>query len=149
MNDVAPNAKKGSSAFGRYFFVLLLGLVIGAFGAVYALNALSSNPQSQFQQGSMHVMGWNMGQLKQNVAAAKCSASDSIPRIQAIDVMARDLESAFPKYADDAAFVKAATDLRTSSNNALMAAPQTCDGVSQAMRNIGLSCEGCHSKFKD
>lgn len=148
MNDTNPN-KTGSNSFARYFFVMLLGLVIGAFGAVSALNALNSNPQSQYQHGIMHVMGNNMGQLKQNVAAAKCNPTDTIPRVQAINVMARDLEGAFPKYADDAAFVKAATDLRTASNNVLMAAPQTCDGVSQAMRNIGLACEGCHSKFKD
>ena len=148
MNDTSP-PKTGPNAFARYFFVLLIGLAIGAFAAVYALNALNSNPESQYQHGMMHVMGNNMGQLKKNVAAAKCSASDTIPRVQAINVMARDLELAFPKDADDAAFVAAATDLRTASNKVLMAAPQTCDGVSQSLRDIGLTCEGCHSKFKD
>ena len=147
MNDTSP--PRNGNSFGKYFFMMLLGLVIGAFGAVYALNALNSNPQSQYQHGIMHVMGHNMGQLKQNVAATKCNASDTIPRVQAINMMARDIEGAFPKVADDAAFVKAAGDLRTATNNVLSAPPQTCDGVNQSMREIGLACEGCHSKFKD
>lgn len=149
MNDTNPTPKAGTSAFPRYFFVMMIGLVIGVFGAVYALNALKSNPAAQFRDGTMHLLSWNMGQLKQNVTTAKCSASDTIPRVQAINVLARDLEAAFPKYADDAAFVKAATDLRTATNNVLMAAPQTCDGVQQAMSTISETCKGCHAKFKD
>lgn len=148
MNQTVPE-RKGSSAFAKYFFMLLLGAAIGAFAAVYALNALKSNPEHKFQDGVMNTLSWNMGQLKKNVGEAKCAASDSVPRFQAINVMARDLEAAFPKLADDAAFVKSATDLRTASNNALMAAPQTCDGVQEAMRNIGMACESCHKSFKD
>ena len=148
MNEPMPQRKSGN-AFAKYFFMLLLGAAIGAFGAVYAINALQNNPEEKFRHGVMNTFGWNMGALKKNVAEAKCAASDSIPRIQAINVMARDLEAAFPKLADDAAFVKAATDLRTASNNALMAAPQTCEGVQEAMRNMGMACESCHKSFKD
>lgn len=148
MNQPVSEPKSGN-AFAKYFFMLILGGVIGAFGAVYALNALHSNPEAKFRDGMMSTFGWNMGQLKKNVAEAKCTPTDTIPRIQAINVMARDLEAAFPKLADEPEFVKQATNLRTASNNALMAPPQTCDGVSEAMRNMGMACESCHKSYKD
>ena len=148
MNSPVTEPRSGN-AFAKYFFMLILGAVIGAFGAIYALNALHSNPEAKFRDGVMNTMSWNMAQLRKNVAEAKCAPTDSIPRLQAINVMARDLETAFPKLADEPEFVKQATNLRTASNNALMAPPQSCDGVSEAMRNIGMTCEGCHKSFKD
>ena len=140
--------RKGPSPFAKYFFVMLLGLAIGAFGAVYALNALN-NPQKQVQHGVMSLLSWNMGQLKKNAQTAQCTPNDTLKRIQSMKVLAADLENTFPSLADDAAFVKSATGLRTAIGNVEAAPPLTCEGITQANQSIGEACSDCHSKFKD
>ena len=55
--DSAP--RKAASA-GRYFFMLLLGLVLGIIGTVMAIRSWQAR-QDHFPDSVMTVQGWHMG----------------------------------------------------------------------------------------
>ena len=80
MSNLDPNRRPSSA--GRYLFLLLLGLVLGAIGTVMALRAIEAR-KDQFPEALMHVQQWHMGQLKANMEQNRCNATDVLPHLQA------------------------------------------------------------------
>src|SRR5690606_31464040 len=60
MSNVDPNRRP--SSLGRYLFLLILGLVLGAVATVMALRAIEQR-KDHFPDALMHVQQWHMGQL--------------------------------------------------------------------------------------
>jgi hypothetical protein len=147
MSTTPDQARPKSSAFGRYFFVFLLGAVLGAIGVVLALNAWNAR-KDHFPESVMHVQEWHLKQLGTKAAESHCNATDTIPHLKGLRTMSDDLERAFPGLSDDERFVKQASGMRSTLDEALSAPPINCEGVNAVVAKIGESCKGCHQDFR-
>jgi hypothetical protein len=136
-----------AGAGARYFFLFLVGLLVGAVGVVMAMRAIDAR-KDHFPESVMHVQQWHMGKLKANIDQNRCNATDTLPHLQALRAMADDIEPAFPDLTDDARFTKASSDLRAAIDQARANPPLNCAGVGAAMKEIGNACKACHQDFR-
>ena len=143
----APAPRSGNAA-ARYFFLFLVGLVVGIVATVMALRAIESR-QDHFPESVMHVMSAHVGMLKGNMEQSRCTASDVLPHLQALRTMAGDIEPAFgPDWSDDKRFAAHAADLRASLDAALARPPMACAGIGDVLREVGSNCKACHQEFR-
>ena len=145
MSNVDPNRRP--SNFGRYLFLLILGLVLGAIATVMAMRALNER-KDHFPDALMHVQQWHMGQLKADMEQNRCNATDILPHLQALRMTSNDLDAAFPDLRDDQRFTTACSAMRAAMDKAIANPPLTCEGVGAAMKDIGQTCKGCHQDFR-
>ena len=145
MSNVDPNRRP--SNFGRYLFLLILGLVLGAIATVMAMRALNER-KDHFPDALMHVQQWHMGQLKADMEQNRCNATDILPHLQALRMTSNDLDAAFPDLRDDQRFTAASSAMRAAMDKAIANPPLTCEGVGAAMKDIGQTCKGCHQDFR-
>lgn len=131
----------------RYFFLFLVGLVVGAIGVVMAMRAIDAR-KDHFPESVMEVQQWHLGRLKANVEQNRCNATDTLPHLQALRTMADDIEPAFPDLRDDERFTKAASQLRAAVDQARANPPLNCAGVGSALQDIGGACKACHQDFR-
>lgn len=147
MSAENPRPQSGS-AFGRYFFMLLLGLVMGAIATVMLLRQLEAR-KDPFPDSLMHVMDWHVDQLKDNVKASRCAVTDTLPHLQALRRMADSLEPGFKATSEaDPRFGQHASDLRNTLDGAINAPPTTCEALTKVMAQIGDGCKTCHQDFR-
>ena len=134
----------------RYLFLFLLGMVIGTIGLVMVLRAIEGRKtwQDRFPEATMHVLDAHVQQLRATAAANRCNATDVLPHLQTLRYLANDPELAFPGLRDDARFSKHASELRSTLDSLLATPPLGCPGVEAAIKQIGVSCKGCHQDFR-
>lgn len=146
---IATAARKPSLA-SRYFFVFLVGLVIGAIGVVMLLRTLDARktPQDRWHDAAMNILAVQMGRAQGNVEQNRCAATDVIPPLQAMRSLANDLEPAFPDLADDKRFQQHAAQFRSSLDATLASPPINCAGAGAALKKIGEDCSACHRDFR-
>ena len=132
---MASQPAKASHA-SRYFFLFLIGLVIGAVLTVMALRAIQAR-QDPFPDSVMHVMQKQAGLLKQNGEESRCAVTDTLPRLQSLRAVSNDLELAFPGEAEDARFVGHASQLRAALNAAIATPPADCAALGALTQKIG------------
>jgi hypothetical protein len=147
MSTTPDQVRPKSSAFGRYFFVFLLGLILGAIAVVMLMRAYNER-RDHFPESVMHVQEWHLKQLGTKAAENHCNATDIIPHLKGLRTMSDDLERAFPDLSDDERFVKHASGMRATLDDALSAPPINCEGVNAVAAKIGESCKGCHQDFR-
>jgi len=142
-------AQAGRSA-ARYFFMFLVGLLVGAIGVVMLMRTLEGRKtwEDHWHEAAMHLMQAHTASLKQNMDQSRCSATDTLPHLQALRMVGNDLEPAFPDLRDDKRFVDAASNLRAKLDAALANPPLNCAGVGAAMEEIGGACKACHQDFR-
>lgn len=146
--STTPDSTARPSAFGRYFFIFLFGLVLGGVGMVMLLNALNAR-KDHFPDSVMEVMKWHSGKLEQTAKENRCAATDTLPHLKALGTMANDLERAFPDDAEDKRFVEHASAFRATIDGGLSNPPLTCDGVNALTAKIGEGCKACHQDFRN
>ncbi len=144
----APDPNRRPSNAGRYLFLMILGLVLGAIATVMVMRALQQR-EDPFPHALMHVQQWHMGQLKADMDQNRCNATDILPHLQALRVTATDIDAAFPDLGDDQRFGVASSAMRATMDKVISNPPLTCAGLGAAMKEIGQSCKGCHQDFKD
>ena len=132
----------------RVLGLLLLGLLIGAFATVAILNSLRA--QTAFPHGVMAVSGYHMGQLRQAVAASPCRPDAARPHVEALAVLAADIEPAFlPDGMQDAIFSQYAQQHQQTLTNALSQwPPADCPALEATFGKIGDGCKACHRDHK-
>ena len=151
MNQPAPETgrtRPGASAAGRYFFLFLLGLVVGIIATVMAMRALDAR-KDHYPESVMHVMSAHIDALSSNLKQNRCTATDTLPHLQALRTMANDIEPAFGDLREDARFAQHVSDLRASLDGALSSPPLNCAGVGAALKDIGGNCKACHQEFRN
>ena len=131
----------------RYFFLFLVGLVMGAVLAVMAVRTWQAR-QDPFPDALMHVQQWHAVQLKNNLEANRCNATDTLPHFNALRATADDIEAAFPDLRDDARFTKAAGGFRAALDAARANPPLNCPALGKTMETIGGACKACHQDFR-
>ena len=132
----------------RYFFLFAIGLVVGAVGAVMGMRAWTAR-QDPFPEALMHVQGYHFKQLRGDVQANRCNATDVLPHLEALRTTGSDLESAFPDLKDDARFAKAASGFRATIDAARATPPLNCAGLQTVVKNIDDACKACHQDFRN
>ena len=132
----------------RYFFLFAIGLVVGVVAAVMGMRAWQAR-QDPFPPALMHVQGYHMQQLDDDVKANRCNATDTLPHFTALRTTASDLESAFPDLKDDARFAKAASNFRATLDAARANPPLNCEGLGTVVKGIGEACKACHQDFRN
>lgn len=142
-----PAAPKPRSYAGRYLFLFLLGLVIGAVAAVMGLRALQARADP-FPDALMNVLAHQSGQLRDAAKANRCTTSDTLPRLQTLRALSNDLEAAFPGLATDQRFGQAASGLRAKLDEALANPPADCAQLTATTQDIGAGCKACHQDFR-
>jgi hypothetical protein len=128
----------------RPLLLVLLGLVVGAMGATFALSALRQG--TPFHSGVMAVMQHHLGALRANVRAKQCDAKGSVGHLSRMGAMAGDIREAFPGM--DTPFYEAAERLRSTLDGAATAAPATCEALTHALATVGEACQSCHRQYR-
>src|SRR5690606_41498066 len=84
--DANPAKPAKPSAASRYLFVFLVGLVIGAVAVVMILRAVDARKtwQDRYPVAAMDLFQAHMAQLKASTEANRCSATDTLPHLQAL-----------------------------------------------------------------
>jgi hypothetical protein len=131
----------------KYIALLLLGLVIGAVCTVMAMRAIQAR-SDPFPGAVMHVQGWHLGKLRDAVEQNRCATTDSLPHLQALRVMANDIDPAFPDLRDDERFTKASSQLRGALDTAMATPPGDCAALGETAGAIGQACKACHQDFR-
>src|SRR3546814_6144736 len=146
----SPAKPARPSAASRYLFVVLVGRVIGAVALVMILRTVEARKtwQDHYPHAAMHLFDAHMAQLKASTEANRCGATDTLPHLQALRMVANDLEPAFGDLGEDTRFTRHASDLRAVLDSTLAAPPLNCTGVGAAMGKIGEACKACHQDFR-
>ena len=142
--------RKPPSAAARYFFMFLLGLVIGVVALVMLLRALEARKtwRDHYPEALMHVLAAQTAQMRDNASANRCSPTDTLPHLQSLRSLGNDFERAFPDLRDDQRFVQHAAQFRGTLDAALAAPAVGCEGVQQTSAKIGEACKACHQDFR-
>ncbi|HET7656529.1 MAG TPA: hypothetical protein VFK18_06070 [Luteimonas sp.] len=144
----APKPPRSGNAAARYFFLFLIGLAVGIVATVMALRALDAR-KDHYPESVMHVMSAHIGALAGNVKQNRCSATDILPHLQALRMMANDIEPAFGDLREDQRFAAHAADLRASLDEALASPPISCPSLQAAVESVGGNCKACHQEFRN
>lgn len=144
----SPDPNRRPSNAGRYLYLLVLGLALGAIATVMALRALEQR-KDHFPEALMQVQAWHMDQLSKDKQQNRCNATDILPHLQALRMTATDIDAAFADLRDDQRFGTASSAMRATMDKIIANPPLTCEGVGAAMKEIGQSCKGCHQDFKN
>ena len=149
MSTTPEQARPASNAFKRYFFVLLIGLVLGAIATVMLTRTLDSRKtwKDRWPHATMHAMNAHMSQLEEKAKQNRCAATDILPDLQVLRALTNDLEPAFPGLADDERFGKHASDMRSIFDGALASPPLNCEGLNVTLTKAGDNCKACHRDF--
>lgn len=152
MSDPQPqtSSSKAPSAAARYLFIGLIGLVAGIIGTVVILQTVESGKtwQDRYPYATMHLLQAHTAQLGGKVQGNRCTPSDSRPHLEALRVLANDLEPAFPSLGDDARFSEPASAMRATLDRALDNPPRGCEALDQAVKQVAENCKACHQAFR-
>lgn len=146
MSSTDPNRRPSNA--GRYLFLLLLGLALGAIATVMVVRALEQR-KDPFPDALMQVQQWHMGQLKVDMEQNRCNPTDVLPHLQALRMTSNDIDAAFPDLREDQRFGVASAAMRATMDKVVASPPLTCEGVGATLKSIGESCKGCHQDFKE
>lgn len=147
LNPSPPTPTRRNNGM-RYLFMALLGLVAGVVASVMIMRAIEQR-RDPYPDAVMHVMSAHMRALKTEVTQNRCAATDVIPHLQALRVLANDIEPAFNEMRDDERFARYSSELRGAVDATLAAPPMNCAGVQAAAAKIGQACEACHRYAHD
>jgi len=130
--------------------MLLIGLFAGAMGVVMVLRAIEARKtwEDRFPQAAMQVMNAHVAQLKSTAAANRCAASEVLPHVQSLRVLANDLEPAFPGLREDARFAEHARNMRATLDQVIASPPMACPAAEAALVEINQACRACHQDFR-
>ena len=122
----------------KYLALLLLGLFIGALGAVAGISALRQG--TPYDDAVMTVMSQQMGALRGMREKHQCQPEEIARRLDLLSAIAGETDSAFLPIGDDARFSALSRDL----SDAVAAARSRKAAVGSA----GASCKACHDVFR-
>ncbi|WP_109126105.1 cytochrome c [Dyella sp. C11] len=128
----------------RSALLIVLGLVIGIIGTVFAMNAL--HDREPYSHTVMTTMAHHAGALSAAVKAQKCDATQSQQHLTRLLETQSDLSEAFPGV--DQPFKDEETRLREKTQAALAAAPADCAALAAVMKPIGETCQSCHQQYR-
>ena len=131
----------------RMIVMLVLGLFIGAFGAVTAVSALRQ--ETPLSKSVMRVSGYHFSQLRKLKQGGRCEVSAIEPHLRTMRAVADDINAAFlPTGSDDTAFQDHADKYRQALDTALVSVAGTCPALDTTLVSVGATCKACHQEFR-
>lgn len=131
----------------RSILLLVLGLLVGALGAVKISTTL--NLRDAYPRGVMSVMQHHLGSLGQEMRQGSCPATDSRLHLRRLAALQADI---IPAFAQDIGakpdFRKHARELDQAVNQGLRAAPVDCAALHKVVSDIGDTCKSCHQVYR-
>ncbi len=125
---------------------ILLGLLIGSFATLSALNAL--RPATAFPKGVMALFQHHLGKARDQVTSGRCDAQLAA-HVEALALLARDIRPAFhPVSQDDAQFGRYADQFRDAAETAKASDLSICPTAAEQISLIGDGCKACHRDYK-
>ncbi|RDI99832.1 cytochrome C [Dyella solisilvae] len=128
----------------RNALLIVLGLVIGVMGTVFALNALHEH--QPLSHTVMTMMDHHAGALRQAVKSRQCDAAQTQLHLTRLLQTQADLKEAFPGV--DQPFLDEAAKLKDKTQAALQAAPADCAALATALKPIAETCQSCHQQYR-
>jgi len=129
----------------RSLFLFLLGIAIGAIGAVSVVSAL--HQRDAYPRGVMIVMQHHQAALRQELRRNRCDAGTTAGTLTGLQELAKDLEAAvYPAQTADAPFREYAQRLRDAL--AATAGTTDCAALAPNVEKIGAACEACHRQYR-
>ena len=131
----------------RMVVMLLLGLFVGAFGAVTAVSALRQ--ETPLSKSVMTVSGHHFSQLRKLNQGGRCESPAIEPHLRTMRAVATDIDTAFlPTGGDDTAFRGYAGEYRQALDAALLSVAGSCPTLEATLRAVGAKCKACHRDFR-
>lgn len=130
----------------KYAALLLIGLFIGALGAVAGISALRQG--TPYDDAVMTVMSQQMGALRGMREKNQCRTKEIARRLDLLSAIAGETDHAFLPIGDDARFAELSKNLRDAVDTARSRQPADCDALGEAMTGIGGACKACHDVFR-
>jgi cytochrome c556 len=128
----------------RVALMILLGLVIGVIGTVNVMNTLAA--RNPMPKAVMDTMGYHIGELKQSLKAKQCNTPATQHHLARLQSTASDIVPVFG--IDEKTFTDDATQLQTRLQQAVQAAPATCEALAAAIQPVGETCKSCHQQYR-
>ena len=130
----------------RWWVSLLVGMAVGALGAVTAIGALRQG--TPLHQGAMAVTGYQFRALRGQLGAGRCDAAVAIRRLRLMRDLSEDFGSAFLPNGRDELFLEHRARYAAALDAALARPPATCAALQVALKPVGQACRTCHDDFR-
>ncbi len=128
----------------RVALMILLGLVIGVIGTANVMNALAA--RNPMPKAVMETMGYHMGELKNAMKAKQCDPVKVQHHLARMESTSSDIMPVFG--IDEKTFTDDATQLQNRLQQAVQAAPATCEALAAAVKPVGETCKSCHQQYR-
>ena len=129
----------------RHLILFVLGIAVGAFGAVSVVNTLRQ--RDAYPRGLMNVMQHHQALLHQELRRNRCDAKTTAPALVVLVQSANDLEEAvYPDAIADAPFREYAQKLRDTVTSA--SASTDCPTLASSVSKISAACDACHRQYR-
>jgi cytochrome c556 len=131
----------------RMIVMLLLGLFVGALGAVTAISAMRQ--ETPLSKAVMSVSGHHFRALNAMVKGGNCEGAAVEAHLRTIRSVAQDFDAAFlPTGGDDTQFQKHSADFLAALDGVMTSVPTTCPALEESVKRIGAGCKACHQDFR-
>lgn len=131
----------------RFVAMLVLGIIIGIFGAVSVLGAMRQ--ATPLTRGIMAVTKHHFDASRDVVAAPDCRVEVLQSHLRTLHALQGDVVAAFvPTGGDDAAFKRYAGNYGRALDAALALPAANCAALAPAIAKLGDECKMCHRDFR-
>lgn len=130
----------------RAVVMLLVGVLVGALGAVTAVGAMKQDVP--YPKASMTLMRHHFTPLKDMPASGRCDPALIQRHLRGLQALAGEFDAFLPTGGDDDAFRRHAATFAGAVDAAVAAPPATCQALGQANQTLGGACKACHDDFR-
>ncbi|MBS0582706.1 MAG: cytochrome c [Proteobacteria bacterium] len=131
----------------KHAALFLVGLIIGAVGAVIVANALRA--RDAYARGAMDVMQHHYGSLRENLRAKRCDAHKTALALSQLRALGNEIEPAvYPDSTPESSFREFSSRLRDALDAGIAAAPADCAALAPVVEKVGKVCEECHQQYR-
>lgn len=130
----------------KFVVLLLVGIFIGALGAVAGISAMRQGPP--YHAVVMGVLGKQSQALRAMREAGQCPPADMARRLDVMRAIAGETDAAFLPVGDDDLFRQHSSAMQERLVAAVAAPPQDCDALGPVLASVGETCKGCHEDFR-
>ena len=131
----------------RYLLMAVIGLLVGVLAATMLMRALQAR-HDPVPDSVMQLMAWKLQKLSPRPAGDNCSSQSSQAQLRGLELLAADIDAAFPELADDTRFSAHRQQLQQLAGNAATTPPAICSALAELHDQLRNSCEACHNEYR-
>src|SRR5688572_19774924 len=130
----------------RAVAMLVVGIAVGALGAVTAVGAMKKD--IPVQKASMTLMRHHFGALRKMDEGGQCDVVAMRRHLVGLQGIAREFDAFLPTGGDDGAFTGHAFKFTTAVDIAVAQPPADCAALGGTIKSLGSGCKACHDEFR-